>query len=85
VYAIRRRSLALAQLPGPEYPFIFGVFDLLKRKDVHRAATELAEQYGPLIKLRLMSFHVSVSQLGLRIHCALSQPFPCDRKIMARK
>lgn len=31
---------------------------MVLRKDVHRAATELAERYGPLVKLRLMSFHV---------------------------
>lgn len=57
-YNIWRRSKALSQLPGPEYPFVLGVFDMVLRKDVHRAATELAERYGPLVKLRLMSFHV---------------------------
>jgi hypothetical protein len=30
----------------------------MARKDPHRAATELAERYGPLVKMRVLCFHV---------------------------
>lgn len=58
-YNVYRRSRALAHLPGPTYPWLLGDMALLQRKDPHRAATELVETYGPLLKVRLMCFHVS--------------------------
>lgn len=57
-YNIHRRSRALAHLPGPKYPWLLGDMAFLARKDLHRAATELAERYGPLVKIRVMCFHV---------------------------
>ncbi len=58
VYGIYRRSRALAHLPGPKYPWLMGDLKFLSRKDPHRAATELAERYGPLVKVRVMMYHV---------------------------
>ncbi|CAL8464666.1 g4201 [Coccomyxa elongata] len=56
--AMYKRSQALKGLPGPKYPFLLGFMELVERKDVHRYATELAEQFGPLFKFRIMCFHV---------------------------
>ncbi|EIE19060.1 cytochrome P450 [Coccomyxa subellipsoidea C-169] len=56
--AMHKRSVALRHLPGPKYPFLLGFMELVERKDVHRYATELAEQFGPIFKFRIMCFHV---------------------------
>ena len=57
-----RREQALKDLPGPKHPFLVGMMvDLVCRRDPHRYATELAEQYGPIFKFRLLIFHVSAS------------------------
>jgi hypothetical protein len=58
---MHKRSQALKHLPGPKYPFLLGFMELLERKDVHRYATELAEQFGPIFKFRIMCFHVCAS------------------------
>lgn len=55
---MHKRSVALRHLPGPKYPFLLGFMELVERKDVHRYATELAEQFGPIFKFRIMCFHV---------------------------
>ncbi len=77
-----KRSQALKGLPGPKYPFLLGFMELVERKDVHRYATELAEQFGPLFKFRIMCFHVrpismkfllSLDILLIRMH------IPCIR------
>jgi len=34
---------------------------LVERKDIHRYATELAEQFGPIFKFRIFCFHVHPS------------------------
>ena len=53
---------------GPKHPFLLGMMvDLVCRRDPHRYATELAEQYGPIFKFRLLIFHVSASRLSLEI------------------
>ena len=63
-----RREQALKDLPGPKHPFLLGMMvDLVCRRDPHRYATELAEQYGPIFKFRLLIFHVSASPLSLEI------------------
>jgi hypothetical protein len=53
-----RRSAAVHHLPGPKYPFLLGFMALVQRKDVHRFATELAEQHGPIFKFRILCYHV---------------------------
>ena len=53
-----RISQAVKDLPGPNYPWLLGYFDLLTRRDVHRFATELAERFGPIFKFRIICFHV---------------------------
>ena len=53
------RSRALRQLPGPGYPWLTGMWSLLASKEPHRRITELAEEFGPIFKLRLLAFHVS--------------------------
>lgn len=55
---VYRRSRALAHLPGPKYPWLLGDMRFLGRLDMHRAATELAERFGPLVRIRVMCFHV---------------------------
>ncbi len=56
---MRARAQAVAHLPGPKgYSSLLGFFALVLRKDVHRFATELAEEYGPLFKFRLLCFQV---------------------------
>ncbi len=54
-----RRSRALKDVPGPEYPVLTGMLDLLSMRDMHRVCTEYAERYGPIFKWRLFTFHVS--------------------------
>ena len=57
-----RREQALKDIPGPKHPFLLGMMvDLVCRKDPHRYATQLAEQYGPIFKFRLLIFHVRIS------------------------
>ena len=58
VIKMRQRSRAIRSLPGPKYPWLLGFMALVQRKDVHRYATELAEQYGPIFKFRIVCFHV---------------------------
>jgi hypothetical protein len=58
-----RRHSALKHLPGPKHGPIIGLWSLLVRKDLHRSATELAEQYGPIFKFRLLWFHVCIHSL----------------------
>jgi hypothetical protein len=53
-----RRRNALKHLPGPKHDPVLGFWALLMRKDMHRFATELAEQYGPIFKFRLLWYHV---------------------------
>lgn len=57
-WELLRRERALAHLPGPDYRGLFGGMQLIASKAVHREATRLANQYGPLFKLRIMAFHV---------------------------
>ena len=54
-----RRSRALKDVPGPDYPVLTGMLDLLSMRDMHRVCTEHAERYGPIFKWRLFTFHVS--------------------------
>ena len=51
--AVSRRCLAaIEHLPAPELP-AFGLLSILAdRKDVHRVATELVAQGGPVFRLR---------------------------------
>ena len=71
-----RREQALKDLPGPKHPFLLGMMvDLVCRRDPHRYATELAEQYGPIFKFRLLIFHVSRCFCDLLMH--YSVPPPC--------
>ncbi len=69
-----RREQALKDLPGPKHPFLLGMMvDLVCRRDPHRYATELAEQYGPIFKFRLLIFHVSACTeplSALQLSCA---------------
>ena len=58
-YGMWRRSRALRDVPGPEYHPLVGVMDLLSVRDMHRVCTEYAEKYGPIFKMRLLTFHVS--------------------------
>lgn len=52
------RSRALKELPGPKYSLL-GLLSALRVKDPHRLAAAWADQYGPLVKLRLLFFHVN--------------------------
>lgn len=53
-----QRSQALKDLPGPSYGLL-GILPLLRtRKDLHRQVTEWAEQYGPIYRVRVATFHV---------------------------
>ena len=53
------RSAALRDLSGPEYGWL-GIFPIVRRRpDVHRLATEWAEKYGPIVRVRFLLFHVS--------------------------
>ncbi len=85
VCGIQRRSRALAHLPGPKYPWLMGDLKFLSRKDPHRAATELAERYGPLVKVRVMMYHVrahaSMHGTTLHIYAAL-QPGECGTLLL---
>ena len=80
-----RREQALKDLPGPKHPFLVGLMvDLVCRRDPHRYATELAEQYGPIFKFRLLIFHVSASgqfrrktTVVSRPSCPACKPDPC--------
>lgn len=58
-YGMYRRSRALRDVPGPEYPVLKGMLELLSMRDMHRVCTEYAERYGPIFKWRLFTFHVS--------------------------
>lgn len=61
-FSMYRREQALKDIPGPKHPFLLGMMvDLVCRRDPHRYATELAEQYGPIFKFRLLIFHVRSS------------------------
>jgi len=53
-----RRSRALKDVPGPDYPLLTGKLELLSMRDMHRFCTESAEKYGPIFKWRLFTFHV---------------------------
>ncbi|KAK9832710.1 hypothetical protein WJX81_002799 [Elliptochloris bilobata] len=55
-----RRERALAHLPGPDHRGLFGGMDFINKKAVHREATKLVNQYGPLFKLRILAFHAVV-------------------------
>ena len=57
-WQIYDRARAVSQLPGPKCSSPLGYFSLVERKDVHRFATELAEQLGPIFKFRILWFHV---------------------------
>eukprot|EP00884_Botryococcus_braunii_P006038 jgi/Botrbrau1/15435/Bobra.43_2s0060.1 len=58
--AVSRRSKALKDLPGPSYGLI-GILDVVaKQKDIHRVATEWVNTYGPILRVRIMQFHVLV-------------------------
>ena len=68
-----KREQALKGLPGPKHPLLLGMMvDLVCRRDPHRYATELAEQYGPIFKFRLLIFHVIVPFLYSQSHQMLT-------------
>ena len=92
IYSIYRRSRALSALPGPKYPWLLGMTQFLRTKEPHRLVTELVEQYGPIFKMRVMSFHVRCLHAYQRLHvpwllcssallhalqCAVSRPAVC--------
>ena len=53
------RSVALRDLPGPDYGLL-GILPIIRRRrDIHRLATEWAEKYGPIVRVRFLLFHVS--------------------------
>lgn len=58
-YGMYRRSRALKDVPGPKYPLLTGMLELLSMRDMHRVCTESAERYGPIFKWRLFTFHVT--------------------------
>ena len=58
---MHKRSQALKLLPGPKYLFLLRFMEIVDRKDVHRYATELAEQFGPSSIFRIMRFYVWAS------------------------
>ena len=70
--ALRERTVALAGLPGPKYNRIFGLTDVLTAKDPHRVARTWADTYGPLVKIRILFFHVRLAHMLLRKHPILS-------------
>ncbi|KAK9827618.1 hypothetical protein WJX81_006830 [Elliptochloris bilobata] len=59
VWNCRRRSLALKHLPGPTYGWL-GIIDALRRRQIHRSATEWANVFGPIFRVRLLWFHAVV-------------------------
>ncbi len=71
-YGMWRRSRALKDLPGPKYNSVVGVMHLLSVRDMHRVCTEYAEKYGPIFKMRLLTFHVS--SLHIMIDTAIHPP-----------
>jgi len=52
------RSAALKGLPGPKYG-ILGLVHALLSKQPHRWTTIWADLYGPIVRLRVLCFHVS--------------------------
>lgn len=51
-------SQAFKDLPGPEYG-ILGLTKVMFAKDPHRNSALLADKYGPIVRIRVLCFHVS--------------------------
>jgi hypothetical protein len=64
------RSSAVKGLPGPEYG-ILGLVKALLSKQPHRWTTIWADQYGPIVRLRVLCFHVSLDCFPLPLLPAL--------------
>ena len=60
VYILWKRSAALKGLPGPKYNSMLGQLYMLSVNDPHRYTSLWADQYGPLVRLRILFFHVSL-------------------------
>ena len=59
----RRVSAAIEHLPGPKQSHL-GVVELFARRpDLHRALTELADDYGPIFRMRALMFRVRCCSL----------------------
>lgn len=52
------KAVALRGLPGPKYNVIVGQLKELSKSDPHRWAKEVADEYGPIVKCRVMFFFV---------------------------
>lgn len=57
---MRLRSAALRSLPGPTYGLL-GLFKALASKDPHRWSALWANEFGPIVKVRIFVFHVSIN------------------------
>ena len=64
--------MALKDLPGPKYSLL-GCIDVLRRPDPHRWLAEIVNKYGPIVKIRVTTFHVSAWHLY--VISMLSRPF----------
>ena len=80
-YGMWRRSRALKDVPGPEYHPLVGVMNLLSVRDMHRVCTEYAEEYGPIFKLRLLTFHVSPLHMTHRYPSRSQKPCGSSRTV----
>lgn len=72
---LQQRSSALAGLPGPKHNPLFGVVDMLRAKDPHRLLGAWTNQFGPIVRLRVLFFHVSSPPLLAECHSGVWHPF----------
>ena len=61
----RRVSAAIEHLPGPKQSHLGVVQLFARRPDLHRALTELADDYGPIFRMRGLFFRVRCYSLHL--------------------